>query len=442
GGGGAGVVGVEVGGSLAKGTLVRKDLQDIDIFVVFENEDATKELGGILKKAKLRGKVKHGSRDYFQIVEGNVIFEIIPVVQVDKKKPEDAENVTDVSLMHVDYVKKKIRKNKKLSDEIKLAKVFCHACGCYGAESYIGGLSGYGLEVLVIYFGGFVKFLKWAVRGGGGFGYSNSRFTFVNDVGPPNSRFTLEDGEKFVESKSLAHPKIVKSKSLAYLRGVKNKSNNLRSVPLVIDPEKYFKNGNEVLQELNASKLQSPLVVVDPTYKFRNITAGLSYPTFCKFVNYSKKFLKSPSVKMFEKKEFNISVFEKLAKKKKARLLKLKLTTDRQEGDIAGTKMKKFFDFLIFKLKKKEQEVLAGEFVYGGAGQEAEGYLVVKEKKEIEIGGVDSGLRDAVKNFKKVRKKTYVRGGKVYAKEKVDIDKVLKRANGAGVEMGASMVSF
>ena len=364
----------QIGGSLAKGTLVRKDMQDIDIFVVFENEEQTKKLASILKKAKLKARVRHGSRDYFQIIKGDVIFEIIPVVKVDKKKPGEAENVTDVSLMHVDYIKKKIRKNKKIAGEIKLAKTFCYACNCYGAESYIKGFSGYGLEVLIIYFGGFANFLK----------------------------------------------------------KIGNKK--------VIDSEKYFKSEQEVLQELNASKLQSPVVVVDPTHRFRNITAGLSDETFYDFLICAKKFLKSPSVKAFERKKFNISGFEKFAKKKKAKLVKLKLSTDRQEGDIAGTKMKKFFDFLCRQLRKKQQEVLMKEFIYSGEGQEAEGYLVVKEKKQIEVGGVYVGLKNAVKEFKKVRKKTYVRGKKVYAKEKVDLDKLLKKINLIGAEMGAGIV--
>tara|TARA_Y100000310_G_scaffold93669_1_gene91175 strand:+ start:432 stop:1670 length:1239 start_codon:yes stop_codon:yes gene_type:complete len=372
-----------IGGSLAKGTLVRKKPQDIDIFIVFKNEKETKKLEGILKKAKLKARVRHGSRDYFQVIKENVIIEIIPVVAT--KKPWEAENVTDVSLMHVDYIKKKIRQNKKLADEIKLAKTFCYACDCYGAESYIKGFSGYALEVLVAYFGSFVKFLK-------GVGKRSSK----DDSGEPR----------------------------------------------VIDSEKQFKLDRDVLQEINASKLQSPLVVVDPTYKFRNITAGLSEETFQRFLAYSKKFLKSPSVKAFERKKFDISVFEKLAKKKKSRLIKLKITTDRQEGDIAGTKMKKFFDFLLWSLNKKEQQVLDKKFVYLGQGQEAQGYIVVLPKKIIEVGGVDRGLAEAVRNFKKVRKKTYVRNKKVYAKEKVDVNKVLKKADLVRVEMGAGLVGF
>ena len=65
---------------------------------------------------------------------------------------------------------------------------------------------------------------------------------------------------------------------LEFLKGVKR----LR----VIDPMKYFKGGErEVMREINSSKLQGPLVVVDPTYKYRNVCAGLGLRTFEKFLD-------------------------------------------------------------------------------------------------------------------------------------------------------------
>ena len=139
-----------VGGSLAKGTLIKKNVQDVDIFVVFSKGKEVGKLESYLKKSKFKAKKLHGSRDYFQVKEENVVFEIIPVLKLDKKS---VENVTDFSLSHVSYVSKKLKKSKKLAEDIKLAKSFCFANDCYGAESYIGGFSGYALEVLIIYFG-------------------------------------------------------------------------------------------------------------------------------------------------------------------------------------------------------------------------------------------------------------------------------------------------
>jgi len=347
---------VVVGGSLAKKTLVKKQIQDIDIFVVFSSEKEIKEIGGILKKAKLKTKRVHGSRDYFQVKSGREVLEIIPVLKISNLK--NVRNVTDFSLGHVDYIKSKIKKNKKLSGEIKLAKAFCFANGCYGAESYIGGFSGYGLEILVIYFGSFVRFLK----------------------------------------------------------GVQKKR--------VIDPEKYFKNEKQILFGLNESKLHSPLILIDPCYKYRNVCAGLKQETFDRFLKVSGQFLKSPTIKMFERKEVDVAGLEKFAKKKKARFVELDLGTDRQKGDIAGAKMKKFFDFVVKELGRKQQNVLFKEFLYEGKGNTATAYLVVKEKKEINIKGPALCMGQAIGNFKKAKKKTFSKAGFLYSKEKIDLKKI------------------
>ena len=43
----------KIGGSLAKGTIIKKDTQDIDLFIVFEDEEKLKEIEDKLKKTGL-----------------------------------------------------------------------------------------------------------------------------------------------------------------------------------------------------------------------------------------------------------------------------------------------------------------------------------------------------------------------------------------------------
>lgn len=150
---------VFVGGSFAKKTVIKKDKYDVDIFLRFDKKykkisDLTEK---ILKGIKNVSMI-HGSRDYFRIkINPAIYFELIPVAKV--KNPKESKNITDLSYSHVKYINKKI-KSKKLLDEIRLAKAFCYANHCYGAESYINGFSGYGLELLVYYYGSFLKFIK------------------------------------------------------------------------------------------------------------------------------------------------------------------------------------------------------------------------------------------------------------------------------------------
>jgi tRNA nucleotidyltransferase (CCA-adding enzyme) len=148
------------GGSLAKKTNLRNDF-DIDLFARFDYSLRKKDLSNLLEKAlkKVFKKVErvHGSRDYFQ-VKNKITFEIVPVLNI--KSYKKAENVTDMSPFHVEYVNKKL--NSKLRNEIRLAKQFCKSIRVYGAESYIQGFSGHVLDLLILYYGSFVQLLEQA----------------------------------------------------------------------------------------------------------------------------------------------------------------------------------------------------------------------------------------------------------------------------------------
>ncbi len=149
------------GGSVAKGTYIKDDY-DIDLFVIFDKENKGKDISKLLGKAlkPLKPKKIHGSRDYFNISKNSLNFEIVPVLKVSNYK--EAENVTDMSPLHVKYFNKKA--NRKTRDEVRLAKSFCKAHGIYGAESYIKGFSGHIIDILIIYYGSFIEFLKNASR--------------------------------------------------------------------------------------------------------------------------------------------------------------------------------------------------------------------------------------------------------------------------------------
>lgn len=150
-----------LGGSGAKGTWLR-NTYDTDIYVQFnpkkyKDKNISKILYKELKKKFKKVEVLHGSRDYFRIFKEDFTIEIVPILDI--KKAEDAANITDVSPLHAEWVKKH---NK--GDEIRLAKAFCRAQSCYGAESYIQGFSGYVLEILTIKYGSFENLMRAAAK--------------------------------------------------------------------------------------------------------------------------------------------------------------------------------------------------------------------------------------------------------------------------------------
>ncbi|MDO8459918.1 MAG: nucleotidyltransferase domain-containing protein [Nanoarchaeota archaeon] len=349
---------VFIGGSYAKGTMPKKSCYDIDVFVRFDkkNKDISKELEKIMKevcrKIKLSLQKVHGSRDYFKVKCGqDLVFEAIPVLKISKIK--EAENVTDLSYFHVSYIKKHLKKNKL--KEVLLTKRFCEAQRVYGAESYIQGFSGYGLECLMIAYGSFEKFLK----------------------------------------------EMIKTKE-----------------KIILDSAKHYKKKEDIKIALNESKIQSPVVLVDPTWKERNVLAALSEDSFKRFREAAKRFVARPSKEFFEVKDIEIGKLDSVAKKVGGEFVCVSIETDKQEGDIAGTKMKKFSNFLSEQLKRYF-EVIKSDFNYGG-GKIANAYFVVKSKKEIEIRGPPLKMKKHVARFRAGHKNAFEKEGRLYAKIKVD----------------------
>ena len=238
---------VFVGGSLAKNTLIKKSSYDVDLFVRFAKKYSEEEIKIFMRKIFFwfwvpgqRVKVRrvHGSRDYYKITlrsRRGFSFEVVPVVKIND--PKEARNITDLSYFHVTYISKQAEKNKKLINEILLAKSFCHAQKCYGAESYIRGFSGYAIELLVSHYKTFKKFLIEMIK-------------------------------------------------------VENQ--------IILDPGKLYKNKKDIESSLSESKLKSPIILIDPTFKERNAANALSLETFRKFQKKSKEFLREPSDKFFE----------------------------------------------------------------------------------------------------------------------------------------------
>jgi tRNA nucleotidyltransferase (CCA-adding enzyme) len=346
---------VFIGGSFAKGTLIRENEYDVDIFVRFDKEDdLSNKLEKIIKKVS--GKIKrryervHGSRDYFRIIKDKETrYEIIPVLKV--KKAKEARNVTDLSYFHVNYVRKKI--NPNIAKEIGIAKAFFKSAGVYGAESYIRGISGYGVECLLIYYKKFENLV--------------------------NAIAKSKEGEK-----------------------------------IIIDIEKDYKNKQELLIDINESKSHGPMILVDPTWKGRNVLAALGKETFDKLKERVNKFLANPSRSYFEIKEIDVDKLRKYAKDNKSEFVDIVLTTDRQEGDIAGTKMKKFSLYLESEIGKYFQ-IKKEEFAYNDA-QEAKLYLIVKPNKEFTKIGPPVKMKSSVSAFKSQNKKVYEKAGRLYAK--------------------------
>ncbi|MFW6283185.1 MAG: nucleotidyltransferase domain-containing protein, partial [Minisyncoccales bacterium] len=349
---------VFIGGSFAKGTLIKKKKYDVDVFIRFSNKYTDSEISiitkNILEKIRKPQKV-HGSREYYRVIEkDNLFFEIVPVIKINK--PEEARNTTDLSYFHVRYLNKKL-KTEKIKDEIRIAKSFCNYNKCYGAESYIKGFSGYALELLVYYYGSFEKFIREIIK-------------------------------------------------------IKEKE--------VIDIEKHHKTKRKVMINLNTSKLKSPIILIDPTFKQRNALAALSEKTFYRFQEICRSFIKNPHRDYFKTKKTDIQKIKNKAKKSKKEFILIEANTGKPEGDIAGGKLLKFYSILSREISRFF-EIHEKGFNYNEK-KSARYYFLVKPNKKIIQEGPFKKDKKNLQRFIKKHKDVFEKGKKVYSKEQVNFN--------------------
>lgn len=189
-----------------------------------------------------------------------------------------------------------------------------------------------------------------------------------------------------------------------YYKGFENlvKKAGKWKIKTIIDPEKQLKNP---LNELNASKILSPLILIDPVDKTRNITAVLSKEIFARFVNLCKAYSKKPSEKFFKKQE------EKIPENS----IVLHAEVMRGKEDIMAAKILKAYEFIRDNLKR------AGFKFRSGWSWEKKIFWFKPENKlsEYEVrNGPFEGDEINTENFRKIYKKAFKRNGRYYVKVK------------------------
>jgi tRNA nucleotidyltransferase (CCA-adding enzyme) len=300
----------EAGGSYAKETNLKGDF-DIDVFIRFDSNYQDQKLSDHLEQAleKLPSFIDntidsyervHGSRDYFQLTISGFTFELVPVYSI--RDPSKAINVTDMSPLHVHWVREHMKQHP-LNDDVRLAKVFCKACGVYGAESYIEGFSGHVLDILIIHYGGFLPFLKAASE---------------------------------------------------WQQGT------------IIDPEEHYGSAENVRRHLNDAKLLSPIILIDPIDPYRNAAAALSTEKFTILRKKARSFLEQPSSEYFRIKPFSLEDIKNEVKEqfsdRDVRFITAHVTALSGNKDRAGAKMRKAYRFLRDELKRQGFSLLTTDW--------------------------------------------------------------------------------
>ncbi|MCX8163143.1 MAG: CCA tRNA nucleotidyltransferase [Candidatus Micrarchaeota archaeon] len=152
-------------GSVAKGTYLNTNI-DIDFFLLFGPNYSTeqiKKLGLLYSKKAFQGfrtEVRYAQHPYLKVFYDNFKIDIVPsskTANIAKLK-----TAVDRSQLHTQFINSHLKEEQK--DEVRLLKKFLDNLGIYGASLRVEGFSGYLCELLILYYGSFLKLLEAAAK--------------------------------------------------------------------------------------------------------------------------------------------------------------------------------------------------------------------------------------------------------------------------------------
>jgi len=346
-------VSVVVGGSGSKNTQLRNS-HDVDFFVLFDYKKHH-EHGGMISDI-LEKSIKKVFKTATRIHGSRDYFQVKHTDHyleiIPILKLKNSSQAKNITDVSPLHTKWVNKKIGNKREEVRLLKAFCKAQGVYGAESYVRGFSGYACEILAIHYKSFINVLKIVSR------WKNQQ---------------------------------------------------------VIDPENYYKNKNPLLS-LNKSKIQSPLVIIDPVQSSRNVAAALSEESLNKFKTAAKKFLSNPTKQFFIKKTVTKKeLVERIDKK--SMLLVLEIATKSGKRDVIGAALLNRYHLLLQQLNKNSFSVKKKGWEWDEEKKAMLWYLIDKKmpsKYEVRKGPNLTNPFHS-KRFKKLHKKTFVKNKRMYA---------------------------
>jgi len=179
----------------------------------------------------------------------------------------------------------------------------------------------------------------------------------------------------------------------------------------VIDPTKKY--GKNALIMLNQSKIEGPLIVLDPVQPDRNASAAVGMEKFGKLIKSAQEFLKRPSSEFFDEKPLD---FERM--KKQGELVRLQIVPKKGKEDVMGAQILKVIEHM---RKQLSDFTIAKEGWQWKMPFPAIAWFIVKEKElpaEKKIMGPPAEMKEFVASFKKKHRKTQTEKGRVIAIEK------------------------
>ncbi len=182
--------------------------------------------------------------------------------------------------------------------------------------------------------------------------------------------------------------------------------------------DKEFIGNQNYIKKLNKSKKESPLVLIDPVDPNRNTAAALSREKYNELIKACKTYLKNPSIKFFEKKEFDLNKLKSKYKDKKIIILEVEPLKGKK--DVVGAKLLKCLNYIAKKLKLNDFKLLSYNWVWDNKAI----FWYILDKKPLskyrEHKGPPITNKIGLDNFRKKWKNYKIKNNYVYVKIKRD----------------------
>ena len=154
------VVGVELGGSYAKGTWLARET-DIDVFVKFGGGVPDERFRRVSREIGFDSMRGHGPSEryadhpYVEAAVNGITVNVVPCYDVERGEWRSA---ADRSPYHTGLMRERLTEDQR--NDVRLLKRFLKVRGIYGAQIAVQGFSGYAAEVIILHFGGFERAVR------------------------------------------------------------------------------------------------------------------------------------------------------------------------------------------------------------------------------------------------------------------------------------------
>lgn len=167
----------------------------------------------------------------------------------------------------------------------------------------------------------------------------------------------------------------------------------------------------QLIKNLNKSKRQSPLILIDPTDKTRNASAALGKEKYKIIIKKARQYLKNPSEAFFKQEPFMIP-------KTNQTTIQIEITPLKGKKDVVGSKILYCYNYIKKKLVVNDFKIIKSNWNWK---DKALLYYIIDKKpldKYKKHYGPPKEIKRAIKAFKTKwkNKKIYTEGNKIYIK--------------------------